>query len=54
MLEGKKKIALPDSCHPVANFMYDTTDEDCGEEIGQLADGKIDTRHLFPETQDGG
>lgn len=35
----------------MANFMYNTTDEDCCEEIGQLADGKVYTRHLFLKTQ---
>lgn len=31
----------------MADFMYHTTDEDCREEIGQLADRQIDTRHLL-------
>lgn len=31
----------------MADFMYHTADEDCREEIGQLADRQVYARHLL-------
>lgn len=36
----------PQRCHSVAQFMYDTTEQQCDEEVSQLARGEIDTWNL--------
>ena len=33
-----KSNLFPNSCYTVSNFMYNTTNEDCSEEVSQLID----------------
>lgn len=40
----------PQRCHSVAQFMYDTTEQQCDEEVAELASGEIDAGNLKDKT----
>jgi len=43
---------LPQCCHGVAQLVYHSAEQQCGEEVGQLAGGQVDPGDLkTPKTQ---
>lgn len=39
----------PQRCHSVTQFVYDSTEQQCGEEVSQLAGGEVDAGNLEEE-----